>query len=134
MSWNEDVITEFRSNDGIVGGVYTGKPVLLLHHVGARSGTARVSPLMYQDVDGGYAVFASKGGAPVNPGWYHNLLANPVTKVEVGADTVAVEAREVNGDEYERIWVKQKADWPQFAGYEEKTTRARIPVLVLERI
>jgi deazaflavin-dependent oxidoreductase (nitroreductase family) len=134
MSWNEGIIEEFRSNDGIVGGAFTGKPVLLLHHVGARSGAERVSPLMYQDVDGGYAVFASKGGAPNNPGWYYNLLANPVTKVEVGIDTVAVAAREITGDEYERIWTKQKTDWPQFAGYEEKTSRERIPALVLELI
>lgn len=134
MSRNEGIIEEFRSNDGIVGGAFTGKPVLLLHHVGAKTGTERVSPLMYQAVDGGYAVFASKGGAPVNPGWYHNLLANPVTKVEVGTDTVAVEARETTGDEYERIWAKQKTDWPQFAGYEEKTSRERIPALVLDRI
>lgn len=134
MSWNEGIIEEFRSNDGIVGGAFTGKPVLLLHHVGARSGAERVSPLMYQDVDGGYAVFASKGGAPNNPGWYYNLLANPVTKVEVGIDTVAVAAREITGDEYERIWTKQKTDWPQFAGYEEKTSRERIPAFVLELI
>jgi deazaflavin-dependent oxidoreductase (nitroreductase family) len=134
MSWNEGIIEEFRSNDGVVGGAFTGKPVLLLHHVGAKSGTERVSPLMYQAVDGGYAVFASKGGAPTNPGWYYNLLANPVTKVEVGTETVAVEAREIAGDEYQRIWARQKTDWPQFAGYEEKTSRGRIPALVLARI
>lgn len=134
MSWNDDVIAEFRANDGVVGGGYAGKPILLLHHVGARTATERVSPLMYQAVDGGYAVFASKAGADQHPGWYHNLLANPATEVEVGVDTVAVKAREIHGDEYERIWERQKADWPQFAGYEEKTGRERIPALVLERI
>lgn len=134
MSWNDDVIEEFRANGGIVGGGYTGKPLLLLHHVGARTGTGRVSPLMYQAVDGGYAVFASKAGADHHPGWYYNLLANPVAKVEVGVETVAVEAREIHGDQYERIWERQKSDWPQFVGYEDKTSRDRIPALLLEPI
>lgn len=134
MSWNEGIIDEFRANGGEVGGAFEGKPLLLLHHIGARSGVERVNPLMYQAVDGGFAVFASKGGADANPAWYHNLLANPVTKVEVGTDTVAVEAREALGEEHDRIWVKQKADFPQFAGYEAKTSREHIPVLVLDRL
>jgi deazaflavin-dependent oxidoreductase (nitroreductase family) len=133
MSWNDGIIEEFRANDGVVGGMWEGKPLLLLHHVGAKTGRERVSPLMYQDVPGGYAVFASKGGAPTNPSWYHNLLAHPVTKVEVGPHTVAVEAREIDGAEYDRIWERQKTEFPQFAGYEEKTTRDRIPAFVLER-
>lgn len=134
MSWNDGIIDEFRANDGKVGDVFEGKPLLLLHHMGARSAVERVSPLMYQAVDGGYAIFASKGGADANPAWYYNLLANPETKVEVAMEVVAVEAREVFGDEYDRIWSKQKLDYPQFAGYERKTSRTHIPVLVLERI
>ena len=67
--WNQPIIEEFRTNGGRVGGVFAGKPLLLLHHIGARSGTARVSPLMYQTVDDGYAVFASKGGSDTNPDW-----------------------------------------------------------------
>lgn len=106
--------------------------MLLLHHVGARTGTERVTPLMYQPVDGGYAVFASKGGADHNPGWFHNLKANPETEVEVGSGTVAVRARFAEGDEHTRIWEKQKADYPFFADYEAKTARDRIPVVVLE--
>jgi len=128
--WNTGTIEEFRANRGQVGGLFAGKPLLLLHHQGARTGTERVSPLMYQEVKDGYAVFASKGGAAANPGWYHNLRANPETSIEVGTEIIEVRARVVDGDERERIWERQKRDFPQFAGYEAKTTR-RIPVIVL---
>jgi deazaflavin-dependent oxidoreductase (nitroreductase family) len=129
--WNTAIIEEFRANGGQVGGVFAGKPLLLLHHRGARTGTERVSPLMYQEVDDGYAVFASKGGAAANPSWYHNLKANPETSIEVGSETIEVAARVVDGDERDRIWERQKRDFPQFAGYEAKTAR-RIPVIFLE--
>ena len=132
--WNTKTIEEFRANGGKVGGMFAGKPLLLLHHVGARTGTERVSPLMYQTVAGGYAVFASKGGADTNPDWFHNVKANPETKVEVGIKTVAVIARVVDGDERDRIWTKQKQEFSQFAGYERKTVREGIPVVVLETI
>ena len=85
-------------------------PLLLLHTVGARSGQRRVNPVMYQKVDGGYAVFASKAGAPVNPDWYHNLLAHPQVTAEIGTQTVELVARVAGGDERERIWAAQKAD------------------------
>lgn len=130
--WNEQIITEFRANGGVVGGMFEGKPLLLLHHVGAKTGTKRLSPLGYKALDGGYAVFASKGGAPKNPAWYHNLLAHPDATVEVGADTVEVQAREATGDERRAIWEAWKTEWPQFAEYETKTDRV-IPVMVLER-
>lgn len=133
-NWNQTVIDEFRGNGGSVGGVFEGAPLLLLHHVGARTGTDRVTPLMYQAVDGGYAVFASKAGADTNPDWYHNLLANPDTKVEVGSDVVAVSARVATGAEHDRIWDTQRRAWPQFAEYERKTARDVIPVVVLDRI
>ena len=128
----QHTIDEFRANDGKVGGMFEGKPLLLLHTVGAKSSTERVNPLMYQAIDGGYAVFASANGADSNPGWFYNMKANPETKVEVGAETLAVKARVAEGDEHERIWTKQKLDWPQFAEYEEKTARDVIPVVVLE--
>ncbi|MDX1468705.1 MAG: nitroreductase family deazaflavin-dependent oxidoreductase [Acidimicrobiia bacterium] len=134
MSWNDDIIDEFRANEGRVGGVFEGKPLLLLHHVGARTGEKRVSPLMYQPVDDGYAVFASRGGSHQNPGWYHNLKSNPSTTVEVGTERFPVRAREIHGEEYEQIWSKQKEDHPQFAAYERKTSRDRIPVFVLEKV
>ncbi|MFI6131212.1 nitroreductase family deazaflavin-dependent oxidoreductase [Micromonospora sp. NPDC051141] len=129
--WNDKIISEFRANGGKVGGQFAGAPLLLLHTVGARSGQPRVNPMMYQKLDGGYAVFASKAGAPTNPDWYHNLLAQPRVRAEIGTDTVELVARAAEGDERERIWSAQKAAYPGFADYERKTTR-EIPVVVLE--
>ncbi|WP_431973763.1 nitroreductase family deazaflavin-dependent oxidoreductase [Micromonospora haikouensis] len=129
--WNEKVIAEFRANGGRVGGQFAGAPLLLLHTVGARSGQARVNPMMYQEVDGGYAVFASKAGAPTNPDWYHNVLAHPRVRAEIGTETVELVARVAAGEERERIWSAQKAAYPGFADYERKTDR-QIPVVVLE--
>ena len=129
--WNSKIIDEFRANEGKVGGPFEGAPVLLLHTVGARTGQERVNPMMYQQVDGGYAVFASKGGAPSNPDWYHNLLAHPKVTAEIGTATVELIARVAEGDEREPIWAAQKAAYPGFADYERKTTR-QIPVIILE--
>ena len=92
--WNTKIIEEFRANGGAVGGQFAGAPLLLLHTVGARSGRRRVNPVMYQRVNGGYAVFASKAGStPVNPDWYHNLLAHPQVAAEIGTQTVKLVAR-----------------------------------------
>lgn len=131
MSFEDKIINEFRANGGEVGGYFEEMSLLLLHHKGARTGAERVSPVAYLGVDGGYAVFASKGGADENPGWYHNLLANPEIKIEVGSQTVDVVAREVDGDERSSIWARQVAARPQFGEYERKSKRDRIPVLVL---
>ena len=130
--WNQAVIEEFRTNGGRVGGMFEGSPLLLLHHAGARTGIRRVSPLMYQEVPDGYAIFASKGGADTNPDWYHNVVANPGTDVEIGTETIPVRARVAQGEERTRIWSRQKSDYPQFEDYESKTLRV-IPVVVLER-
>jgi deazaflavin-dependent oxidoreductase (nitroreductase family) len=132
--WNTKIIEEFRVNDGEVGGPFRGRPLLLLHHKGARTGTDRVTPLMYQNLDRGYAVFASKGGADTNPDWLHNLRAHPRVTVEVGNDRIDVTARVARGDERQEIWEKQKRDWPFFAEYEQKTSRDHIPVVVLEPV
>ncbi|MFI7436167.1 nitroreductase family deazaflavin-dependent oxidoreductase [Micromonospora haikouensis] len=129
--WNEKVIAEFRANGGRVGGQFAGAPLLLLHTVGARSGQARVNPMMYRKVDGGYAVFASKAGAPTNPDWYHNVLAHPRVRAEIGTETVELVARVAAGEERDRIWSAHKAAYPGFADYERKTDR-QIPVVVLE--
>jgi deazaflavin-dependent oxidoreductase (nitroreductase family) len=132
--WNASIIEEFRANGGKVGGAFEGRPILLLHHTGAKSGTERVNPLAYQDLGGGaVAVFGSKGGAPTNPDWYHNLIANPEAKVEIGTETFDVTARVPHGQERDRIWERQKELVPAFADYETKTSR-RIPVVVLERV
>ncbi|MCZ6739186.1 MAG: nitroreductase family deazaflavin-dependent oxidoreductase [Actinobacteria bacterium] len=130
--WNKDIIGEFRDNDGNVGGMFDGRPLLLLHHVGAKSGTERVSPLMYQALDNGFAIFASKGGADQNPAWFHNLRSNPETTVEMGTETVTVRARVAEGEEHDRIWAQQTRDFSFFAEYEKKTSRPQIPVVVLE--
>jgi deazaflavin-dependent oxidoreductase (nitroreductase family) len=103
----------------------------LLHTTGARTGQERVTPVMYRRDGGNYAVFASKGGAPTNPDWYHNLLANPSVRAEIGTQTLSFTARVADDDERDRIWSAQKSDYPGFAGYEQQTTR-KIPVVVLE--
>ena len=132
--FNTKIIEEFRSNAGKVGGPFTGAPILLLHHTGAKSGRQRVSPLAYQQVGSNFAIFGSKGGAPSHPDWYRNLLAHPETTVEVGTETLRVIAREAEGDERSEIWERQKKLMPGFAEYEQKTTGLReIPVIVLER-
>lgn len=131
-SWNDQIIDEFRANEGRVGGPFEGAPLLLLHHIGAKSGTERVTPMMYQAVGDDLAVFASYAGKDVHPAWYHNLLANPDVTAEVGTETVALRARDLPADERAPIWEKQKADYPGFAGYEQKTSRT-IPVVLLER-
>ncbi len=130
--WNAGIIEEFRANEGRVGGNFEGAPLLLLHTTGAKSGQERVHPMMYQDLgDGSVAVFASKAGAPDNPAWFHNVQANPEVTAEIGTGTRPFRARTATGDERERIWTKQKADYPGFADYEAKTDR-EIPVVILD--
>lgn len=132
--WNTGIIDEFRDNDGEVGGPFEGKSLLLLHHKGARTGIERVNPLMYQDLGDAYAVFASKNGADTNPDWFYNLEANPEASIEIGTDKVDVRARVAEEPEHDRIWERQEREFPQFADYEEKTSRDRIPVIVLEPV
>jgi len=131
--WNKGIIEEFREHSGQVGGQFTSMPLLLLHHRGAKSGIERVNPVAYQRLDDDtVAVFASKGGAPTNPDWYHNLRANPQASIEIGTETYDVIARVAEGDERDRIWERQKERSPGFASYEQKTSR-QIPVIVLQR-
>ncbi len=131
---NTRIIEEFRANEGEVGGVFAGRPLLLLNHRGAKTGIERTTPLMYQQVANGFAVFASKGGADTDPDWLHNLMANPRVDIEVGTERIEVRSRLAEGAEREEIWTRQKADFPFFGEYEEKTARDRIPVVVLEPI
>ena len=128
--FNARIIDEFRANEGRVGGPFEGTPLLLLHHTGARSGKSRVNPLAYHSDGGRYVVFASKGGAPANPDWYHNLRAHPTVTIEVGTDTIDVLAAEATGEERERLFREQAERLPQFAEYQLRTERA-IPVIVL---
>jgi len=128
--FNRGVIEEFRANDGKVGGPFEGAPVLLLTTVGAKSGERRTTPVMYLPDGERMVIFASLGGAPNNPAWYHNLVANPSTTVEVGPDTVAVEAVVTSGEERDLLFERQAELYPQFADYAQKTTR-QIPVVAL---
>lgn len=130
--FNQQIIDEFRANDGVVAGPFEGAPILLLHHFGRKSGAERVTPLAYQKVDKGWAVFGSKGGSPTHPEWYLNLLAHPDTSIEVADETVPVHVREATGGERDGIWSRQKELMPGFADYETKTEGRTIPVLVLE--
>jgi deazaflavin-dependent oxidoreductase (nitroreductase family) len=133
-NFNDNVIKEFRDNDGKVGGMFEGAQVLLLHHAGAKTGTERVNPLMYQPVGDSFAIFASKGGAPTNPDWYFNLAAHPDTTIELGTGTVRVRAREASPDERGPIWEKQKELAPGFAEYETNAAPRQIPVILLDPV
>jgi deazaflavin-dependent oxidoreductase (nitroreductase family) len=124
------IIADFRANHGRVGPPFEGAPLLLLHSVGAKSGQPRINPMMYLKDGDRYAVFASKGGADTNPGWYHNLKANPDVRIEVGDDTLDVVAVEATGAERDDIYARQAALYPVFAQYEQGTERI-IPVFVL---
>jgi deazaflavin-dependent oxidoreductase (nitroreductase family) len=130
--WNTSIIEEFRANGGKVGGPFEGASMVLLHTKGAKSGEDRIHPLVYQPRGDDVVVFASYGGAPVNPAWFHNLLANPDVTVEVGTETEPRRARVAEGPERAELWERQKQQMPGFADYESKTTR-QIPVVVLER-
>jgi len=129
---NRKVIDEFRSTGGKGSGIFADVPLILVHHVGAKSGTERIAPLVYFGEGERLFVFGSKGGSDENPAWYHNLVANPETKVEVGTETFAVTAKVLSGAERDEIYAKQSAVQPQFAEYQSKTTRV-IPVIELVR-
>jgi deazaflavin-dependent oxidoreductase (nitroreductase family) len=129
---NRTVIDEFWANDGRIGGLFCGAPVLLLHTLGARSGRERVNPLLYQELgSGAFAVFASKGGAPSHPDWYHNLVADPQVTAEIGTEIRSFRARTASGAERDRIWARQKIAIPSIDDIQAKTDRT-IPVVVLE--
>ena len=131
-SFNQQVIEEFRANGGKVGGQFEGAPMLVLTTIGAKTGRRLTSPLVYAKDGERLLIFASKAGAPTNPAWYHNLVANPTVTVEVGTETFEARAAVVTGDERDRLYAEQAKRMPGFAAYQEKTTRV-IPVVALER-
>jgi deazaflavin-dependent oxidoreductase (nitroreductase family) len=131
--WNAKIIGEFRATSGRVGERYHGRPILLLHHIGARTGTVRVNPLVYMPEEDRLVVVASAGGRPRNPGWLHNLRAHPDATAEIGTETVRVKAAEITGDDYERTWPRMVEWLPVFAEYQGRTTR-RIPLVALHRM
>jgi deazaflavin-dependent oxidoreductase (nitroreductase family) len=137
LDWNANTIAEFRANEGRVGGIFEGAPIVLVHHRGRKSGREHVTPMMYlpQDTESDTIyVFATKGGAPTNPDWYYNLTAVGNGSVERGTETYEVTVRELAGAERDRIYDEQARRYPGFAGYARQTAGVRtIPVLELRR-
>jgi len=135
--WNAQIIAEFRANGGKVGGNFEGAPVVLMHHVGRKSGKESVNPVMYLPDDADPAtiyVFASKAGAPTHPDWYWNMTEAGRAVVEVGTETYDVTVRDLAGEERDAVFAEQASRYPGFAEYAEKTAGIRvIPVLALTR-
>ncbi|MEU8361940.1 nitroreductase family deazaflavin-dependent oxidoreductase [Nonomuraea sp. NPDC048882] len=130
--FNKQIIKEFRENEGRVGGMFEGAPLVLLTTTGAKSGRRVTTPVMYLKDGDRYVVIASKGGDDSNPAWYHNLVATPAATAEIGTETFEVKAVVAEGEERDRLYARMVEQAPQFAEYEKKTTR-RIPVVALVR-
>ena len=131
--FNQNIITEFHANGGKVSGLFANVPLLLLTTIGAKSGQPRTMPLAYTTDGDHFIVIASKGGAPTNPDWYHNLLANPLVTVEIGNERFQARAVAAEGQERERLYNQMAEQLPQFAEYQRNTSR-QIPLIVLERV
>src|SRR5215469_9211302 len=131
--YNATIIEEFRATGGHPGGDWADTPMILIHHIGARSGTERVTPLGYFPLgDDRFAVIASSGGAPRHPDWCYNLKANPVIRAEVGAETFTVVAEELDDTARAELWPRLVARFPTVGKYQATTTR-QIPVFLLTR-
>ena len=123
----------YRATRGVIGHkVPGGPPMLLLDHVGAKSGKKRTSPLVYVRDGDDIVLVASKGGNPKNPAWFHNLKANPETTVQIGSEKRPVRAHVASDEERERLWPKAVETYSGYAGYAKRTDR-KIPLVVLER-
>ncbi|MEO7911016.1 MAG: nitroreductase family deazaflavin-dependent oxidoreductase [Roseiflexaceae bacterium] len=132
-NFNQKIIEEFRANGGKVGGPFEGGNMLLLTTTGAKSGQPRVSPLAYSTDGDKILIIASKGGAPTNPDWFYNLVANPVVTVERGTETFQARATVPEPVERDRLFDHVSTQMPGFAEYQRNTTR-KIPVVVLEKL
>ena len=131
--YNRKIVEEFRANEGRVGGPWAGTPMILIHHIGAKSGIERVTPLgCFPQGDGRFAIVASNGGSPTHPDWYHNLKANPRITVEVAAQSFPVLAKELDDTDRAELWPKLVAEAPQLGEYRTRITR-QIPVFMLTR-
>lgn len=129
---NRMIIEEFRSNGGKAGGTFEGRPLLLITTTGAKSGKQRTNPLMYLQDGDRYVIFASKGGGPKNPDWYHNIVANPTVTLEVGTEKFQAKATITSGAERDALFARQVAAYPVFGEYEQKAPRT-IPVVAFTR-
>jgi deazaflavin-dependent oxidoreductase (nitroreductase family) len=122
--FDENVIAEFRANRGRVGGVLAATPIILIHHLGVRSGTERITPLAYSSQrDGRLVIAASNGGSPKHPAWYYNLKAHPRIQVEIGSETFTVLAEEIEGAARTELWAKLVVTSPALRDFQAKTTR-----------
>ncbi|GHO47993.1 nitroreductase family deazaflavin-dependent oxidoreductase [Ktedonospora formicarum] len=131
--WNTHNIEEFRANGGKIGGPLEGKSILLLHTIGAKSHQPRINPLGYIQEGDAFVVMASKGGAPTNPDWYHNILAHPETWIEVGTERFKVHATVPEREERDRLYASAVEQAPEFGEYQKNTSRI-IPVVVLKKV
>jgi deazaflavin-dependent oxidoreductase (nitroreductase family) len=131
--WNKTIIEEFRANGGQVGGYFANVTVLLLHTTGARTHHPRINPLVYLRAGDRFVIAASKRGAPANPDWYYNLLAQPLVTVEVGTEKFQARAAPATEPERTRLYDQMAATMPNYAEYQRSTTRV-IPVIILTRI
>ena len=133
VNFNQQIIDEFRANGGETTGPFKGRRLLLLTTRGAKTGKSHTTPLVYSRDGDRVVIVASKGGAPDNPAWYHNLVANPEVTVELGTDKFQARASVAKGAERDRLYAQHASDMPAFNEYQQKTTR-RIPVVILDRI
>ncbi len=135
LAFNQQVIEEFRANDGVCTGPFEGAPMVLITMTGAKSGRELCSPLVHSNDGDDVIIIASKGGAPEHPNWYHNLVANPSVTVEVGTETWEATAVLTEGEERTRLFAAQAAMMDNFAEYEKTATAAGrvIPVFRLVR-
>jgi deazaflavin-dependent oxidoreductase (nitroreductase family) len=131
-TFNNDIIDEFRANDGKVGGPFENGNLLLLTTTGAKSGKSRVSPLAYFRVEGKLIIIGSFAGADFDPAWVHNLRANPGAHIEIGTEAYDVTTRELPPAERDELFEKVSAASPGFADYQAKTSRV-IPLFELQR-
>ena len=124
----------YRATGGRVGHSLPGSPirVLLLDHVGAKSGTKRTSPLLYVRDGENLVLVASKGGYPKHPAWFHNLTANPDTQVQVGSERLPVHARVARPEERDGLWAKAVASYGGYADYQARSKGREIPLVILE--
>jgi deazaflavin-dependent oxidoreductase (nitroreductase family) len=131
--YNTTIIEEFRAGGGRVGGPWAGTTMVLVHHIGAKSGIERVTPLACSRLgDGRFAIVASNGGSPGHPHWYYNLKANPRIRVEVGTETFWVLAEELDDGARARLWPELVAEYPAIGEFQARTAR-QIPVFMLTR-
>lgn len=133
MDWVADHVRRYIETNGEEGHIWRGVPTLILTTIGRRSGTPRRLALIYGEDEAGYVVVASKGGSDEHPDWYRNLLAQPEVEVQVKADRFRAHARTATPAEHARLWPHMVAIWPDYARYQERTSR-QIPLVVLERL